>query len=130
MTALTRRASGKEVMQTWYLYDTPRGYEVELVEVPLWALAVSRLAEVLDGGDRHLLCEAPDWAWRIPLGRPHRDDGPFLLNSLGGLLYDLFSKAFMLDLSQSRGLCRLPVSDAQAKELEAKINQSELPEQA
>lgn len=104
-------------MQIWRLWHSASGYEVELTEVPWWALVASRAVEVIDGATGHRFCGAgaPNWLWRVPVGRPVYDETPegeerFLVNSLAGALSDVFNRVACLDISRARTLHRFPVS--------------------
>lgn len=106
-------------MQHWKVYHSRDGYFVELVEVPWWALGTTWLAEKLDVG--HILCGAgtPGWMWSVPLGKPKYEqvfDGeePWLSNSVGSGLYDLFNRLISTDDRYGRSLYRMPVSDEAA----------------
>lgn len=121
-------------MDIWVLWHGQNGYEVELTQVPWWALAASRFTELVDEATGHHLCgsNSPDWMWRLPLGRPVYDasvveegEEPFLVNSLAGALCDFFSWAGCLDVHAARPLYRFPVSVEVALALGAEVEEED-----
>jgi hypothetical protein len=114
-------------MKDWYVThgsdeNGHDDYAVQLVTVPWWALAAARLAESLDVALGHALCGSglPDWAWRVPVGHPIRDEDNWLVNSLGSKLTDAFNYCFSLDWRFARPCPahRLSVTRDQAIALE------------
>jgi hypothetical protein len=119
-------------MQHWVLWHGQDGYEVELVEVPWWALAVSSATVAVDVATGHLFCgsRGPDWLWCIPVGRarwsqPDTEGCRFLENSLQGNLYNLFSWGFCADLRHARSLHRFRIQEDVALALGAKTDQED-----
>lgn len=65
---------------------------------PWYTGVVSGLADKLCFLTRHRLCSPPEFTWKIPVGKAQRDpeDG-WLENSLGGYLYNAYSKLLLWD---------------------------------
>ncbi len=70
-------------MRTWSVLQVPEGdefyrYEVEVAEVPWWALAVSHFIEFVDARTGHLLCgssvghDLVGWALALPDAHAHQ----------------------------------------------------------
>lgn len=106
-------------MEHWYVSHGQDGFSAHLVEVPWWALAVSRAAEAVDEATGHRFCGAgsPGWIWRIPIGKARYDasvveegEDPFLVNSVAGVLGDVFNWAACLDVTRERELHCFEVS--------------------
>lgn len=110
-------------MQHWQVTHSSDGFAVELVEVPLWALATSHFVDALDGHLGHVLCGqgAPDWAWHVPVGWPVYDpddeiDGkPWLVNSLASKVGDLWNWAMGTDYRNRREVHRFAVTEEEAR---------------
>lgn len=101
-------------MKHWHLWESKDGAQLELVEVPAWALVVSWLTELVDGATGHYLCcGGPSWAHKLPLGKPRylaADDETILDNSLGAFIYDAFTWLFTLPDRRERSLVCIPVT--------------------
>lgn len=72
---------------------------------------------------RHWLCgsSVPEWFYKVPTGKPHRDDDGWLENSVGAALYNTNSKitfALMNRMDKhTRDLARVEVDDETFKKL-------------
>lgn len=98
-------------MHQYRLQWSEGNYEVELVAVPWWAVAVSRGVSSADAACGHRLCGegSPEWVWHLPLGWPAYDEDHFLTNSLGSYQYRLFGQLLCLDIYLSRPIGRFSV---------------------
>jgi hypothetical protein len=106
-------------MQRWTLWRSRSTYEVHLDQVPAWAVAVSKLTELVDVATRHRLCgsQTPEICWKIPVGRPiYEVDGGerYLVNSLASQLDDIFSYLSCLDVMTAKTLHHIPVTRNEA----------------
>jgi hypothetical protein len=113
-------------VQTWTIWHSQNGYELVLSEVPWWAHLASEVVPAIDAAVGHTLCGggSPDWAWRLPLGRPDYDtkvdpEDPYLVNSLAARLSDAFTWVLCLPDRHGRELHRQHLTDAEAAELGA-----------
>ena len=112
-------------MQTWQIWHGETGYVLVLSDVPWWAHLASEVVPTLDAALSHVICGSglPDWAWRLPLGRPVYDaidpEDPFLVNSLACRLSDAFSWALCAPDHYGCELRRQTLTNEEAAELGA-----------
>jgi hypothetical protein len=97
-------------MQSYYLLSSDAGTELVLAETPWWALAIATLAEAACAATGHFFCSGgPEWALKVPLGRPQYREGE-LLNSLADGIYTAFGRVMELPYRHERVVARLKVS--------------------
>ena len=107
------------MMRVHRVLHTSEGWVLEVLEVPIWAAALSRGTEYLDAASGHWLCAEglPDWTWSVPCGLPlqievDEDTGErWLANGLGAHLYGWFSRLLFVEDLQARVVARLPISE-------------------
>lgn len=106
-------------MRDWSVSHSNDGFSVELYEVPRWARAVSVIYDKVCVVTGHILCGGgtPEFFWKIPVGRPRRDDEGYLENSLGGALYGLTNKVLSVDWKRQVTRYKTSVPDEVGKEL-------------
>jgi hypothetical protein len=100
-------------MHSWYVCHHSAGREAVLCDVPVWAVVVSHLADLVDGHLGHVLCGQglPEVFSHIPLGWPEYDvDNGVLANSVAYRLHRLFGEALCLPDRRARVLRRVKIS--------------------
>lgn len=77
-------------MRVWNLGRSKDGWRLHVIEAPLWSVMLEEYGvPAINFATRHLFCcKIPERAFNIPLGRARWDDD-FLVNSLGGKMFDL-----------------------------------------
>lgn len=105
------------MFRDWSVVRSQDGYSVHLLEVPRWARMVSVSYDRLCALTRHSLCNPPEFLFKIPVGRPRRDEDGYLEKSVGGALYGLTNKVLCIDWSRQVVRLEFPVSDEVGKDL-------------
>ena len=107
------------MVRDWSVSHSLDGFKVRLFEVPRTARWLTSLVYFLDRITNCQLCGAksPELFWKIPLGRPRRDDEGFLENSLAGGMYGLFNRAVAYEWRREVVRLEFPVSDEVGRDL-------------
>jgi hypothetical protein len=87
-----------------------KGYQLAVVETPLWAYLAEKLGEWLCKRTGNLLCSAglPGWAWNIGFGK-RGEDGDFRWN-LGSALFSFGQWFHGISGRRERELYSMPLS--------------------
>jgi len=103
----------------WSVSHGLDGFHVRLIEVPRTARWFTSFVEFLDRVTNCQLCGAksPELFWKIPLGRPKRDEDGYLENSLAGGMYSLFNRLLAYEWKREVVRLTFPVSDEVGKDL-------------
>lgn len=112
-------------MKSWYLSHGKDGWLVTTYEVSAWRMVAERVGE---WSTHHVFgglvcCRIPAWAYRVPLGRPVRDDDGWLDNSLGYALFCAGQRLHSLGSTwrHSTNVIRHPVTVEQARGIDAEF---------
>jgi hypothetical protein len=106
-------------VRDWSVSHGLDGFKVRLFEVPRTARWLTTLVGYLDQATFCRLCGAktPEFFWKIPLGRPVRDEDGWLVNSVASGMYSLFNKAVGYEWKREEVRLEFPVSDEVGKSL-------------
>lgn len=112
-------------MNRWDLGHTKDGWVITTYEAPAWRVALERVGE---WSTHHVFaglvcCRIPGWAYKIPTGRPVRDEDGWLDNSVGYALLCTGNRLHNLGEAwrHSRNVVRHPVIVEQARGIDAEF---------
>lgn len=115
-------------MNTWQLShglddNKQPGYSIHAVKEPAWVGPVQNFFGFIFGVlTRHIFCcRCPEWAWKVPLGKPKRDEDGYLDNSLAGWLWDKSTGLMAVGWRKQKTVLRLPITHEQAAEIDAQF---------
>ena len=93
--------------------------EVLLCEAPVWAVAVSHVADWVDARLGHVFCGEglPEVFSRVPVGFPLYDSNGYLRNSASARLHDLFGAVLGLPDRYARELAHVAIAEDLAEHL-------------
>ena len=109
-------------MRNWTVATTKDTHRLKIYRYGLRNRIIQPAVGVIDFVDgvllRHALCGSglPEWAFKIPTGRPRYDEDGYLENSVGGALYQSFSALLVWawDQEEKDLTLELPLTEEQA----------------
>lgn len=106
-------------VRDWSVSHGLDGFKVRLFEVPRTARWLTSLVNFLDHVTGCRLCgsKTPEFFWKIPLGRPVRDEDGYLENSVASGMYSLFNETIGYEWKREEVRLEFPVSDEVGKSL-------------